>query len=358
MLTKSFVEDLMYGRKRSPFWSPLLRALSWLYGMALYLRRALFTLHVLKRNELACPVISVGNITLGGTGKTPTVILIAEFLLKKRRRPVVVSRGYGRKNESEVLVVSDGRSVLVGPQIGGDEPVLIGSKLSGVPVVVGRKRYQAARVALHRFNPDTVILDDGFQHIQLKRTLDIVLIDASDPFGNGKLFPAGILREPLAALKRAHAVLITRAERTGDVERLKEIIRGKTRARIFTSHLVPLDVVDCRSGTSRPLSSLRGVTVLALSGIARPASFTALLRSLGAAVVAERIYPDHYAFKKTDLEDVYKKAADEKVGMIITTEKDAVRLKHLKPEGVYALRVGLTVNEREDWERMILEQGA
>lgn len=348
----------MYNRKKSFVWGLALSALSWVYGAAVRIRRMLYALHTIKRDELTCPVISVGNLTLGGTGKTPTVIQIAGLLLRKGKHPVVVSRGYGRKNESEMLVVSDGRAMLVDSHIGGDEPVLIGSKLPGVPVVVGSKRFQAAQDALHRFNSDVVVLDDGFQHIQLKRTLDIVLIDAGDPFGNGKLFPAGILREPLTALKRAHAVLITKAGLPEDVARLKEIISEKTRARIFTSRFVPLDIVDCCSGTSRPLSSLQGASVIALSGIARPASFTSLLKSLGAGIAAEYIYPDHYAFKKSDFEDVYKKAIEAKADIIITTEKDAVRLKHLTPEGIYALRVELMVDEREEWEKMLLAQRA
>jgi tetraacyldisaccharide 4'-kinase len=348
----------MYGRKKSFFWGLALSALSWVYGAAVRIRRMLFALRILKREALACPVISVGNLTLGGTGKTPTVIQIADLLLRKGKHPVVVSRGYGRKNESEMLVVSDGRSMLVDSQIGGDEPVLIGSKLPGVPVVVGRNRFHAAQDALQRFHSDVVILDDGFQHIQLNRSLDIVLVDAGDPFGNGKLFPAGILREPLSELKRAHAVLITKAGLPNDAARLKEIISEKTRARIFTSRLVPLDIIDCCSGTSRSLSSLQGANVIALSGIARPASFTSLLKSLGASVAAEYIYPDHYVFQKSDFEAVYKKAIYAKVDMIITTEKDAVRLRSLNPEGIYALRVELSVHERDEWERMLLAQSA
>lgn len=331
-------------------------ALSWVYGAAIHMRQTLYALHVLKRKKLGCVVISVGNITLGGTGKTPTVINIAGLLLKKQRHPVVVSRGYGRENESEMLIVSDGRTVLVDTPTGGDEPVLIGSKLPGVPVVVGSKRFQAARNALLRFNSDVVVLDDGFQHIRLKRTLDIALVDASDPFGNGKLLPAGILREPVAALKRAHAVLITKAGAPEETAWLKELISKKTSARIFTSRLVSLDVVDCCSGTILPLSSLRDATVLALSGIARPASFTSQLKSLGAIIAAECIYPDHYVFGKTDLGDVYTKAVDAKVDMIITTEKDAVRMKQFRPKGIHALRVELSVDEREEWERMLLAQ--
>ncbi len=355
---KAYFEDLMYGRKRSLFGNGFLSALSLVYGLVVSLRQALYRLRILKTNELPCRVISVGNLTLGGTGKTPMVISISELLLKKQRRPMVVSRGYGRKNASAMLVVSDGHSLLVDSRHGGDEPFLIASKLPGVPVVVGPDRYQAARSVLKRFNPDTVVLDDGFQHIQLRRALDVVLVDALDPFGNGKLFPAGILREPLTALKRAHAVVITRADQSEGAGRLKAIIREKTGARLFTSRLAPLDMVEGRTGTVRPLSSLARARVLALAGIARPASFVSLLKSLGAAVAAECVYPDHYVFEKSDLAEVYKKAADEKVDIIITTEKDAVRLNNFNADGIWALRVEQRILETEDWERMLLEQPA
>ena len=326
-----------------------------LYGTAIYLRRIFFRLHIINRKEISCPVISVGNITLGGTGKTPTVIQIAELLLRNNRRPVVVSRGYGRKDESETIVVSDGRSILVDTQTGGDEPVLIASKMPALPVVVGQKRYHAALAALQRFSPDVVVLDDGFQHIQLKRDLDIVLLDAGNPFGNGKLFPHGILREPLGALKRADAVLITKMDSTGDVKALKENIQRNTRARIFTSRQVPVDLIDYRSNDIKPLSALRGSKVLALSGIARPDSFIKLLTSLGADIVATCAYPDHFDYQKSDLAAVFQQAADEKVSMIVTTEKDAIRLKSLRADGIWALRIVLSVTEQNEWEKFLLE---
>jgi tetraacyldisaccharide 4'-kinase len=344
----------MYGRKKSLFWGEVLSSCSMLYGMVVRIRRALYRFHLIRSEKLPCTVISVGNLTLGGTGKTPAVIYLAALLLKRQKRPVVVSRGYGRKDGSAIVVVADGRSILVDAQTGGDEPVLIASKLPGTPVVVGRKRYPAALAALQRFNADTVVLDDGFQHIQLTRTLDIVLVDANEPFGNGKLFPAGILREPITALKRAHAVLITRAESGNELEPLKKIIRQHTQARIFTSHQTPLDLMDSRTGEAKPLSALRGSKVLAFSGIARPASFTSLLRSLGAVIAEEVTYPDHYDYNKSDLADIFQKAADEKANMIITTEKDAIRLKKLRPDGIWALRIELTVVEREAWEAFLL----
>lgn len=252
--------------------------------------------------------------------------------------------------------MSDGQAGLLDSQTGGDEPVLIGSKLPNVPIIVGSNRFEAAELGLRRFNADVVVLDDGFQHIQFKRTLDIVLIDTNDPFGNEKLFPAGILREPVSALKRAHAILLTNVKRAEDLQRFKNRISKITEARIFSSCLAPIELVECNSTNRFPLSALQNSAVLALSGIARPSSFIGLLKSLGAVVAAEKSYPDHYEFTPKDLAEVRKQADAAKVDMVITTEKDAVRLKHLTSEGIYALRVELMVNEQEEWERMILEQ--
>lgn len=334
----------------------ILRLLSVLYGLAISLRRALYRNAFFKQKKLPQRVISVGNITLGGTGKTPAVMQIAGVLCRNRKHPVVISRGYGRSDESALVVVSDGKQVLVDVKTGGDEPVLIGSKLVDVPVVADSNRFRAALFALQRFGSDTVILDDGFQHLQVRRDIDIVLLDAVDPFGSGKLFPAGILREPLSALHRAHAVLITGTERVVDLVPLKRVIRRNTQARIFTSRQVPSDLVNVMTGETKPFSALRGAAVLALSGIARPASFVSLLRSLGAEVKAEVAYPDHYGYKNSDLAAITKRAAKEQVAMIVTTEKDAVRLRGLKPGSLWALRIELKVVENEEWEAVLLNK--
>jgi tetraacyldisaccharide 4'-kinase len=352
---KAYVENLIYGRRRSLIAGPILSALSVLYCVALYGRRAWYRLPWSGKKTLPCTVISVGNLALGGTGKTPTVIDIAGLLLRKGKLPVVISRGYGRQDESLISIVSDGRTVQHDPVRNGDEPVLVAERLAGVPVVVGADRYQASLTALRQFHPDVVVLDDGFQHIRLQRTLDIVLVDAAEPFGSGKLFPAGILREPLTALKRAHAILITRADRGSDLSSLKETLRRYTAARIFTSSHVPLDLVNIATNETRPLSSLQRTTVFAFSGIARPASFLSLLESLGADIKSSRTYADHYVYDKNDLADIFRQAADEHVKMVVTTEKDGVRLHSLRPEGIWALRISLKVVESEAWERMLLE---
>jgi tetraacyldisaccharide 4'-kinase len=345
----------MQGKRTSVFWGAFLYAFSLLYGTAIFLRKKFYRLHIFNQKKIDCPVISIGNITLGGTGKTPLVIQMAELLSRNQRRVVVLSRGYGRSNETEIITVSDGRSVLVDTNTGGDEPVLIASKIPGVPTIVGKNRYQAALFAMERFQPNVVVLDDGFQHIQLKRDIDIVLVDAGNPFGNRKLFPAGILREPLGALKRAHAILITKIDGTSDLNALKETVQRNTQARIFTSQQVPVDMIDYSSNDIKPLSALRGSKVLAFSGIARPDSFTTLLTSLGAEIVATTTYPDHFQYQRSDLAAVFQKAADEKVSMIVTTEKDAIRLKNLHADGIWALRIELSITEQREWETFLLE---
>ncbi|NTV54742.1 MAG: tetraacyldisaccharide 4'-kinase, partial [Syntrophaceae bacterium] len=225
----------MYGRKSSRVLGALLFFLSLVYGVLVRLRAGAYAVGLFRTKRLPCRVISVGNITLGGTGKTPTVINIGGLMQQHGRRPLVLSRGYGRKDESATTVVSDGVSLFLNPSVGGDEPSLIANRLARVPVVVGSDRYRAGTFAVGRFHPDCVILDDGFQHIRLARDLNIALIDASDPFGGGMLFPAGILREPPSALERADVVVITRVAQADDVTTLKGTIRRHTAARIFTA---------------------------------------------------------------------------------------------------------------------------
>jgi tetraacyldisaccharide 4'-kinase len=355
-LDKGHIEEVMYGRKQSVLISIPLRVLSLFYGFVVRVRLALYSLGALKRKQITQPVVSVGNLTLGGTGKTPTVMNIATVLKEGGKHPAVVSRGYGRRDESSCLVVSDGERVLVDSSAGGDEPVLIGSSIQGLPVLVCQDRFRAATLAYERFGSDVIILDDGFQHVRLHRDLDVVLIDAADPFGNGNLFPAGILREPVTGLKRAQAVLLTGTDRAVDLESLRTTIGRETGATVFTARLVPKDLVDVMTGDVNQLAALRDAAVLAFSGIARPSSFVALLLALGAAVKEEMIFPDHYEYTRPDLMNLYQRASDTGVGMIVTTEKDAARLRGLRPEGIWALRVELSVVEKDEWKAFLLSR--
>lgn len=349
---RAYIEDIMYGRRKAGPVKCILTLLSVLYRFIIALRGLLYAVGIFRKKRLPRKVISIGNITLGGTGKTPAVMEIAELIRRNGGYPAVISRGYGRRSASPVLAVSDGKTVLVDSWDGGDEPVLMASRLSGVPVVVGRDRYMAGLFAIQAFGADVIILDDGFQHLRLKRDLDIILIDAGDPFGNGKLFPAGILREPVSALRRADAIVITRVE--GRETGLKTALSKITKARIFTSRHEPMDIIDIKTGEVKPLSALQGISLLAFSGIGRPEHFIHLLRSLGADIRYQTSYPDHYEYTRDDMADIFQMAADRAAVMIITTEKDAVRIRPMNLDGVWALRIRLKIIEQEDWERMIL----
>lgn len=353
VLNKRDIEDIMYGRKSYPLTGALLHVLSLAYGMVVRLRSRAYAAGLFRIRRLPCRVISVGNITLGGTGKTPTVINIAGLLARSGRRPLVVSRGYGRADESKVTIVSDGASCIVDPATGGDEPTLIAARLPQVPVVAGSDRHRAGIFALERFQPDVVVLDDGYQHIRLGRDLNIALVDGADPFGNGRLFPAGILREPLDALHRADCVVITRDDQAADLAALKETIRKHTMAGIFTARYAPRDCVNIASGEIMPFEPLRGAALFAFAGIARPESLVSLLRSLGAEVRELRSFPDHHPYTRKELDDMIAEAADRGAEMLMTTEKDGVRLKDMAPANLWALRIDLIIRERDAWEKAV-----
>jgi tetraacyldisaccharide 4'-kinase len=354
VFSKQYIEDIMYGRKSSPIMGAVLFILSLVYGLVVRLRMTAYAKGLFRTKRLPCRVISVGNISLGGTGKTPTVINIAGLQTKRGKRTLVLSRGYGRADESEIAVVSDGTSFVVDPTSGGDEPALIAARLPQVPVVVGSDRYEVGIFALDRFHPDVVVLDDGFQHIRLGRDLNIALIDGADPFGNGRLFPAGILREPLDALKRADIVVITRENQAANLATLKETIRNHTMAKIFTARYIPRDVLNVISGEIMPLTSLHGAALFAFAGIARPGSLAALLSTLGAEVKDLRSFPDHHPYSRAELEELVEKASDSKAEMLITTEKDGVRIRDMAPASLWALRIDLEVIEKDAWEKAVV----
>jgi tetraacyldisaccharide 4'-kinase len=339
----------MYGRERSPIAEAILLTISLAYRTAIWLRRLFYSLRLFRIRKLTVPVLSVGNITLGGTGKTPTTIHIAQQFQAVGRRPVIISRGYGRTSSTKVEIVSDGKSVLLGPEQAGDEPAMMAARLDGVPVVVGRDRCMAGLHAIERFQPDMVLLDDGFQHLQLARDLNIVLVDGVDPFGNGRLFPAGILREPLSALARAQVVLITRADRAADLEGLKATIRRFTTAVIVTGAYRPIALVDVATGATRPLEVLRGAPVIAFAGIARPDALEASLTALGAEITSFRSYPDHHRYTLADLKALLEESA-RTASLLVATEKDGIKLKAIAPAGIWMLRIDLEIAERDAWE--------
>lgn len=324
------------------------------YRAVVAARNRLYDLGLLRQAKLPCPVISVGNLTVGGAGKTPTVILLANLLREKGRRPAVLSRGYGGRAGAPVSLVSDENRVLMEWGEAGDEPVLIARSLPGVPVLTGAKRRLTGRAAVEQFGADILILDDAFQHRQLSRDLDIVLVNAALPFGNGRLLPGGPLREPKASLRRAHLIIRTGAE--GDpVEPLEGAASGLP---FFRGIHRPRGIVEGRTGHLLPAASIQGGKVCAFAGIGRPEIFRRSLIALGAKVVSFRAFPDHNPYTRPDIDALRRLAAETGADRMITTEKDGVRLGDF-PEfqaEIYLLRVEMEITPTGPFAELIFSR--
>lgn len=320
-LSKIAARTLHDDRKLARF-LPLLLA-SLLYRSGVTLRNVLYDTGIFRVLRMPCPVISVGNIVVGGTGKTPTVIMLADMLNDRGWKPAVLSRGYGgrRKRESDAAVVSDGRKVLMDPEEAGDEPVLIAQRLPGIPVIIAGDRSRAGRLAVERFGSDVLILDDGFQHRRLARDIDIVLLDGERPFGNGFLLPRGGMREPHGALRRADALILTSGGGTGNVP-LEEI----PHIPVFEGRRRSVDFVKGRENETRPLADLMGKRVCAFSGIANPDGFRRMLESLCVDIASFLPFPDHHVYTAGDVENIKKVCRDSGAHLMVTTEKDGIKL--------------------------------
>lgn len=326
-------------------------------------RLFLYQQEILKKETLPCPVISIGNITTGGTGKTPTVITVADMLRKQGKRVVILSRGYRRNTEEANVIVlpdSDVRSA-------GDEPLLIAQKLHAVnemnlpdiPVIVGSKRAISGRMAMRRFQPDVMLLDDGFQHVQLARTFDIVLIDATNPFGGGSMLPAGFLREPLVNLARADAFIITRSDEVEDVTFIEQQLRKYNRnapifrgvhaferiAEVKTVHNSGFqETADDSPHPLFPEIRCSDKRLLAVSGLANPQSFLRLLDSIGLPIVEHLDFPDHHWYTQQDAETISQLITQYGIEAIITTEKDQTKLSNVCSFDIPVYAVGIRMN--------------
>jgi tetraacyldisaccharide 4'-kinase len=303
-----------------------LAAVEWAFRGVAAVRGALYAGGVLPAARAGIPVISIGNLAVGGAGKTPAAIAVAARLLARGRRVAVLSRGYGA-SRSDARVVSDGDRVLLPAAEGGDEPVLVARRLPGVLVLCGPRRIELARLARGSLGADVALLDDGFQHRALARDLDVVVLDAENPFGNGHLLPRGPNREPRAALRRAGLVWLSRVEGAppDQLAALRALAQESTGHLPVESSHAPVDLVDGGLRTSYGLGALRGREVRLCSGIARPATFRRTVEALGAAVVGERRFADHHAFSPRELAEAFG-PADGVAPWVVITEKDAVRL--------------------------------
>ena len=333
----------------------VLYAFSCLFRFVVAIRYWFYDLGVLRRFPLGCQVISIGNVTAGGTGKTPVTEKFARELTAAGRKVAILSRGYRRKEApfwkrmltqviEPPLVVSDGRHVLLDATIGGDEPYMLASNLPGVCVLVDRNRVKAGRWAIRCFGCDTLILDDGFQYQRLKHSLEVVLVDKTNPFGNGYMLPRGVLREPAKHISRADVIFLTKSD--GNTEEVREEIREyNSKAEIIECRHAPRILKDVWSREELPLEWLKGKTLTTLSGIAVPQGFEDSLRKLGARVIWCERYADHQRYDSSEIIYELNKTADLCADALITTEKDAVRFPRLEttPVPCYYLRVDIEI---------------
>ena len=374
---EQFATDVILERrfgKRALLLRWFLYALSWLFRGIVQARLWLSRMRIRKARQLGVMVISIGNLTVGGTGKTPVVERLARELKDGGRNVAILSRGY-KSRKLPVLrrlrrsffgkfkprVVHDGKKLLLDSAWAGDEPYMLARSLADVPVLVHKNRARAGLTAVSEFKADILILDDGMQYLDIEHRLDICLIDRQAPFGNEFLLPRGTLREPPSNLRRANLILITKAV-PGESRALIQRIRKYNRtADIVECVHKPMylrniyDPADCL-----PLSHLQGKYLGVLSGIARPESFEATLRELGANIEITTRFADHHRFRGRELEDFVARCARRDTDFIVTTEKDCVRFpsrigEEEKPEvPIYFLRVEIDIIAgQEHWDRLI-----
>jgi tetraacyldisaccharide 4'-kinase len=341
------------GEGRSDFFALL--PLSLVYGALVRLRERLYRWGLFPTRRLPIKVVCVGNLTTGGTGKTPMVEYVARMLHDAGKRVAVLSRGYKGTKERRGGVVCDGEAMILSPRESGDEPYMLALRLGRIPVLVGRNRYASGNVVYRRFDTEIAVLDDGYQHFQLARDLNIVLVDGRKGFGNGHLLPLGTLREPLAGLRRADHFVITKVEQKEAVQTIEKTLQAwNPGAQIFHARYVPQSLLDPMTGERSRPDDLRGKTILAFAGLASPAYFFELLRSLGASVREELIFPDHHCYTEGDVKDIREMTAGAE--WAVTTEKDMVRLRDMNIENlpIRVLEIRMDIADEERFKTSLL----
>ncbi len=369
--------ELIGGGRRKPFDHFLLAILllaSRFYRTVVQFRMWLYDKRVIRNHALGCLVVSIGNLSCGGTGKTPVVEVFAKTLSAQGRRVAILSRGYRSKKHSlwfklahmfsqqklEIppKIVSDGRNLLMDSMYAGDEPYMLATNLKDVAVIVDKDRVKSGLFAIANYRTDVLILDDGFQYLMLKSHINIVLVDSTDPFGNGHVLPRGILREPIKNIRRADYIFLSKSDGRPSLHHLKSFLhRHNRRAEIIECCHQPkyIERVYAR-GERLSLERLKGAKVAALSAIAVPASFERFLTSLGAELVARKSYADHHRYTQQEIIDFINEAKAAGAELIMTTEKDAVRIPKLDRRDVplFFLRVEINIlSGRESFDQCI-----
>lgn len=330
--------SFFFGRPLSPIYSALMKAREKLYDKGLF-----------SQQSLDVPVISIGNLVLGGTGKTPTVQHVAKLLSKNGYHPAVISRGYKGKANKAVNIVSDGENILLSPALGGDEPYMLANLLPGIPVLTGTKRIFPCQYSIDHFETDVIILDDGFQHLSVKRDIDVVLFDSTFLAGNSRVFPGGPLREPISALNRCQAFLLT-SENESNRERTKKFSnllqqRFPNRS-VFISNHNPYKLIEPGGATPQDVLSRK---YFAFCGIANPSRFKNSLLSMNLHLADFEIFRDHTCYSQTLVSNICKKAIECGADSLVTTEKDFVKIQNVSLNlPIYVLKVQHNIEQAFD----------
>lgn len=338
-----------------------LELFSWIYGIGVVATLFLYRVGLLRQFQLPCLVISLGNITVGGTGKTPTAQKLAALIRDMGYRVAILNRGYRAGWQGNIGIVSDGRKIYMTVNEAGDEAYLLAKNVPGASVVIGKNRSQTGEFAFDKLKADVLILDDGYQHWPLYRDLDILLIDALNRFGNGFLLPRGTLREPLINLNRAHAFLLTKVDQSADgaSESIRDVLeKYNEKALIMESIHSPQCFMEIQEwyrgtrGSSVPLDEVKDKKVLSFCAIGNPSSFEQTIKDIGVAVVEGVRYPDHHNYTMLEMQQVTDLAVEQEVNAIITTEKDAVKIPSEfiysdRPLPLYVLGIEVTITSGE-----------
>jgi len=375
---ETFILEVIFEERRdfkANFTRALLFGGSKLFQVAVKIRRWLYNVRLLRDKTLGVQVIAIGNLTVGGTGKTPVVEKFARELRDAGRNVAILSRGYRskppplhrqltnklllRQDHTPPRIVSDGKSLLLDSEMAGDEPYMLASNLKDVVVLVDKDRVKSGRYAIEKFGCDTLLLDDGFQYWNLQgRRHDVVLIDRQQPFGNEHLLPRGTLREPPSHLARAHTIFITKSD--GQTAELRErISKLNPDAAIIECVHHPLYFEDVFTGERKTIDFVRGHKVASLSGIAQPESFEQSLVRLGADLVYSKRFADHHRFTQQEILNTINRGKKRQADMIMTTQKDAVRFPKLDRRDlpIYFMRVEIKIvngaNDFQDCVRKI-----
>jgi tetraacyldisaccharide 4'-kinase len=335
-----------------------LKIFSVIYGLIIEVRNFFYNIGICTPSKLKCKVLSIGNITLGGTGKTPAVISLGKYLIDSGKKVCILLRGYKGGLEQRTFVVSDSIRLLINVADAGDEAVMIAKSLSQACVLIGKDRIKSGKLAIKKFSPDVIILDDAYQHRSIHRDVDILILDSEKPFGNGWVLPAGNLREPKKNIKRANVVIYSRSNKKTTTLNLNHTYLIHSKKISYSEH-VPKEIIQYPGNKPLPIEDVDNMQFLAFSGIGRPDSFEESLRTLNIKFADHLVFDDHHDYSKDSYEIISNRANELKISNLITTEKDIVKIdsRKLANLNLYFLRIEFAfIKGYPSWKELIDER--